>query len=137
MSVELASISVEKALYGYEVRYGAQRPFEFDHREHAECLAEVFRTRGRKSLSLKEILSWRLPVKPEGCRKLLELLPDARRELAAVRSEIASLEGELNALVYKLYGVTPEEQRVIEGFLDRYSSRSAAEIAEDELAPEE
>jgi len=137
LSVELESVSVQKALYGYEVRYGAQRPFEFDHREHAECLAEVFRTRGRKSLSLKEILSWRLPGKPEGCRKLLELLEDARRELAAVRSELASLEGELNALVYRLYAVTPEEQKVIEDFLDRYSSRSAAEIAEDELAPEE
>jgi hypothetical protein len=37
-----------------------------------------------------------------------------------------------NALVYKLYGVAPEEQRVIDDFLDRYSSRSAAEIAEDE-----
>jgi len=78
-----------------------------------------------------------LPGKPEGCRKLLELLEDARRELAAVRSELASLEGELNALVYRLYAVTPEEQKVIEDFLDRYSSRSAAEIAEDELAPEE
>jgi len=137
LSVEFESISVEKALYGYEVRYGSQRPFEFEHREHAECLAEAFRTRGRKTLPLKEVLSWRLPVKPEGCRKLLQIQNDNRRELARLRDEVASQEAELNALVYNVYGVTTEERKVIEGFLERYSSRSAAEIAENETIPED
>ena len=137
LALELESLSVEKVLYGYEASYGSQKPFEFDHREHAECLVEAFRTRARKSLPLKEVLAWRLPVKPEGCKKLLEFLEGTRRELSRLRSEIASLEDELNDLVYKLYGVTPHEQRVIEDFLDRYSSRSAAQIAEDELASEE
>lgn len=132
LSVEVESISVEKALYAYEVRYDTQRPFEFDHREHAQCLAEAFRTCGRKTLALKDVLSWRVPVKPEGCRRLLELLEGTRRELSRLRSEVASLEGELNDLVYKLYGVAAEEQKLLEGFLERYSSRSAAEIAEDE-----
>jgi hypothetical protein len=126
--VELESVSVEKALYGYEVRYDTQRPFEFEHREHAECLAEAFRARGRKSFSLKEVLSWRLPMKPEGCKKLLELQAASRRELSHLREELASLEDELNDLVYGLYGVTAKEQKVIEGFLDRFSSRSAANI---------
>lgn len=132
LSLELESVSVEKALYGYEVRYDTQKPFEFEHREHAECLAEAFRARGRKSLPLKEVLSWRLPMKPEGCRKLLELQAGARRELTHLREELASLDVELNDLVYSLYGVAAEEQKVIEGFLDRFSSRSAAQIEEDE-----
>lgn len=137
LSIELESVSVEKALYGYEVRCGMQRPFEFDHREHAECLAEAVKSRARKILPLKEVLTWRLPVKPEGCRRLLELLGGRRRELSRLRGEVVSLEGELNQLVYTLYGVTAEEQKVLEGFLERYSSRSAAEIAEDESAPED
>jgi hypothetical protein len=137
LSVEFESLSVEKTLYGYEVRYGLQRPFEFEHREHAECLAEAFRTRGRKSLPLKEVLSWRLPVKPEGCRKLLELQEGTRRELGRIRSEVTSQEGALNELVYTVYGVTAEEREVIEGFLERYSSRSAAEIAASEVPPED
>jgi hypothetical protein len=137
ISVDLESVSVEKALYGFEVRYGSQRPFEFEHREHAECLAEAFRTRGRKALPLKEVVSWRLPVKPEGCRKLLQIQNDNRRELARLRDEVASQEAELNALVYNVYGVTTEERKVIEGFLERYSSRSAAEIAENETIPED
>jgi hypothetical protein len=137
LSVEFESISVEKTLYGYEVRYDSQRPFEFEHRDHAECLAGAFRTRGRKSLPLKEVLSWRLPVKPEGCRKLLELQEGTRRELGRVRGEVTSLEGELNELVYTAYEVTAEERQVIEGFLERYSSRSAAEVAENEASPEE
>jgi hypothetical protein len=137
LSVELESISVEKALYGYEVRYGTQRPFEFEHREHAECLAEAFRTRGRKTLPLKEALSWCLPVKPEGSRKLLQLQESTRRELGRLQGEVASLEGELNDVVYGLYGVTAEEEKVIEDFLERFSSRSAAEIAENEPAPED
>jgi len=137
LSVETDSISVEKALYGYEVRYDTQRPFEFDHREHAECLAAIFRTCGRRSLPLKEVLSWRLPVKPEGCKRLLELLEGTRLEASRLRNEAASLESQLNDLVYKLYDVTPAERKVIEDFLERYSSRSAAEIAADELASEE
>lgn len=136
ISIDLESVSVEKALYGFEVRYDSQRPFEFEHREHAECLAEAFRNRGRKTLPLKEALSWRLPVKPEGCKKLLGLLEQTRRELARLRDEITSGEGELNDLVYSLYGVTGEERKVIEGFLERFSSRSAAQIAEDESLPE-
>jgi hypothetical protein len=137
LSIEMDSISVEKALYGYEVRYGSQRPFEFEHREHAECLAEAFRTRGRKTLPLKEVLAWRVPVKPEGCRKVLELQEQTRRELSRLRERIVSLEGELNDLVYDLYGVTAEERKVIEDFLDRYSSQSAAEIAESDPPPED
>jgi len=132
ISLELESVIVEKTLYGFEVRYGSQRSFEFEHREHAECLEEAFRTRGRKTLPLKEVLSWRLPVKPEGCRKLLEFQEGTRGELGRIRGEVTSLEDELNDLVYTVYGVTAEERQVIEGFLERYSSRSAAEIAENE-----
>jgi hypothetical protein len=137
LSIEQESVSIVKTLYGYEVRYDTQQPFEFEHREHAECLAEAFRARGRKSLPLKEVLSWRLPMKPEGCRKLLELQAGARRELSKLREELASLEDELNDFVYSLYGVTAEEQKVIEGFLDRFSSRSAAQIEEDEAQAED
>jgi hypothetical protein len=137
ISIDLESVSVEKALYGFEVRYDSQRPFEFEHREHAECLAEALRARGRKTLPLKEVLAWRLPIKPEGCKKLLELQKEARRELTRLRGEIASQEDELNDVVYSIYGIKGEERKVIEGFLERYSSRSAAEIAEDEAAPQE
>jgi len=136
LSVEVDSILVEKALYTYEVRYGTQRPFEFEHREHAECLADAVRTRGRKTLALKEILSWHLPVKPEGCRKLLDLQESARRELTRLRGEVTSQEAELNELVYGLYGMTPQERKIIEAFLERYSSRSAADKHEDDLASE-
>lgn len=137
LSTEVESIAVEKALYNFEVRYGPQRPFEFEHREHAECLAEAFRARGRKTLPLKEVLAWRLPVKPEGCRKLLELEEGTRRELGRIRGEVDSLEDELNDRVYTLYEVTTVERQVIEGFLERYSSRSAAEIADDQSTPED
>lgn len=136
LSVENADVSVAKTLYGYEVRYGAQRPFEFEHREHAECLREAFRNRGRRSLALKDVLSWRLPVKPEGCKKLLELLVAVSSDLRRAQTEAHSEEVELNELVYRMYGVTVEERRVIEGFLERYSSHSPQEANEEEAAPE-
>jgi TaqI-like C-terminal specificity domain len=137
LSIELESLSVEKALYSYEVRYDGQRPFEFEHREHAECLAEALRTRERKTLPLEEVLAWRLPVKSEGCKRLLSLLEGTRRELSQLRGEAASLEDELNRLVYKLYGLTTGEEEILEEFLERYSSRSAAEIAENESITED
>jgi Eco57I restriction-modification methylase len=121
--IELDRILVEKALYGYEARYDSQRPFEFEHREHAECLAEALRVRSRKSLPLEDILAWRIPVKPEGCTQLLALQDKARGELNSAREQIVSLEDELNDSVYKLYAVTPDERKIIEDFLERYTSK--------------
>ena len=89
-------------------------------------MAEALRARGRKTLPLKEVLAWRLPVKPDGCAKLLELQEGARAELGQARMKVASLENELNDLVYEIYGVTGEERKVIEGFLDRFSSAPGA-----------
>jgi len=65
---------------------------------------------------------------------LLDLQEGTRRELDRLHSRIGSLEDELNDLVYNLYGVAPEERKVIEDFLERYSSRSVAETAEEDLA---
>ena len=76
-------------------------------------------------------------MKPEGCKKLLELQAGTRLELTHLREELASAEVELNDLVYNLYDVTPGEQKVIEGFLDRFTSRSAAQIEEDESQVED
>ena len=136
LSIEAGEISVQRALYGYEARYGTQRSFEFEHREHAECVAEAFRARGRRSLTLKEVLSWRLPLRPQGCKSLLQLQEKARRELNGLESQIIDLEAELNDLIYRIYGVSAEEKRVLEGFLERYSSRSAAELAEEAILEE-
>ena len=50
-----------------------------------------------------------------------------QQELKEVEDQVVSLEGELNDLVYELYEVTSEERKVIEDFLDRYSSESGEE----------
>jgi hypothetical protein len=124
LSVDIGYISVQQILYTFEVRYGTQRPFEFEHREHADCLAEALRARDRKSLALEDVLAIRLPIKPEGCKKLLDVLQRTRQELSNIGDEIASLDNELNELVYEIYEINSEEQAVIEGFLQRYSSVS-------------
>ncbi len=136
LSIDPESTGVEKALYNFEVRYGAQRAFEFEHREHADCLAEALRARKRRTLPLKEILSWRLPVKPEGCKKLLQLQEVARRELSRLSGEVTSLEAELNDLVYGLYGITASERKIIQGFLERFSSHIVAELPDTESTGE-
>ena len=134
LSIETDNISVQKTLYAFEVHYGTQRPFEFEHREHADCLAEALRAPDRKSLPLEDVLAIRLPVKADGCKKLLEMLQKTRREVLKIGDEIASLDNELNELVYEIYEINSEEQAVIEGFLQRYSSVSAdasIELSED------
>src|SRR5208283_1855349 len=80
LTLDLESIAVEKALYGFEVHFGSQQDFEFEHREHAECLAEALRCRKRRTLPLKEVLTWRLPVKPEGCSALLKMLEKTQNQ---------------------------------------------------------
>jgi hypothetical protein len=116
------AIRVEQALYGFEVHFGNQSPFEFEAREHAECLAEAMRNRKRQTLSRKEVLSWRLPVTPAGCKKLLESLAKAESKLEKVRGQITSKEGSLNEVIFSMFGLNNEDEKVIEGFLDRYSS---------------
>ena len=54
-------------------------------------------------------------------------------QLEEVRAQIASEETDLNELVYHMYGLTNDDQRVIEDFLIRYSSGSVTrQDAEDE-----
>ena len=141
LTLDLESIAVEKALYGFEVRFGSQQDFEFEHREHAECLAEALRFRKRRTLPLKEVAGWRLPVKPEGCSALLKMLENTRNELAGRTEAIRSGEDELNDLIYGIYGVTADERRIIEDFLSRFSSFPAGsarqETEQDEPGDEE
>jgi hypothetical protein len=132
ISLNLDAISVERTLYGFEVKFGSQQPFEFEHREHAECLAEAIRARDRKTLPVKEVLTWRLPVKPEGSKKLLELLHQARDGWKLAGEKIEADEDQLNDAVYKLYGVTSDERKVIEDFLERYSSHPVGYIPREE-----
>ena len=56
----------ERALYGFEAHYGCQAPFEFEDREHAECLAEALRNQKHQNIRSKDVLSWRLPVAVAG-----------------------------------------------------------------------
>ncbi|HEX5483036.1 MAG TPA: N-6 DNA methylase [Terriglobia bacterium] len=125
LSLEPDAISVQSTLYGYEVQHGGPRTFQFGHREHAECLAAALRLQTRRSLTLKDTLEWRLPVKPEGCKKLLDLLARTQDESRRLVEQIASAEDELNEIVYQLYEISAAERSVIEGFLDRYSSYPA------------
>jgi hypothetical protein len=141
LTLDLESIAVEKALYGFEVHFGSQQDFEFEHREHADCLAEALRCRKRRTLPLKEVLAWRLPVKPVGCSELLKMLEETRNQLDVRTEAVRSGEDELNDLIYSIYGVTADERKVIEGFLTRFSSFPAGaarqETEEDEPGDEE
>ena len=93
---------MEQGLYGFGVKFGAQQAFEFEHREHAECIAQALKSRGRATLPLKEVLQWRLPLKMEGCKKLLALFNQAKQELENLEGQIAAEEQSLNDLVYEI-----------------------------------
>lgn len=125
------AIRVEASLYGFEVHYGTQTPFECEMMEHAECLAEAFRNQKLQNIRRKEVLSWRLPVTASGCKKLLELVAGLQADLSKVRNQVSSTEDKLNDLVFEMYGLSKNEQRVVDGFLERYSSTSKAAAAEE------
>ncbi len=125
LQIDLSSISVEQGLYGFRVVFGTPKSFEFERREHAECLAQALLNRRRATLPLKEVLQWRFPLKVEGCKRLLTLLDQTKRELEKLQGQIAAEEGNLNELVYEIYGIKPSERKVIESFLDRFSSMAA------------
>ncbi len=124
LAIDRKNLSVERELFGFAVRYGSQPGFKFEYREHAECLAQALRSRRLAKLALQDVINWRFPVKPEGCKKLLALLDEARQELGNMVQQTASEEERLNELVYKIYKVRPAERKIIEGFLSRFSSQA-------------
>jgi hypothetical protein len=130
LKISQDDIRVEQALYGFEVHYGTQTPFEFEVREHAECVAEGLRLQKRQNIRRKDILSWRLPVPGSGCKKLLELLAGLQGKLAQLKSQVTSTEEELNQTVFEMYGLSKDEQTVIDDFLTRYSSASKPVLAD-------
>lgn len=125
LTIDVDSICVEPAPHGCSLRQGSLDLFEFACREQTEVLAQTLRQLRRKSVPLQQVLNWRLPVRPEGCKKLLGLLDAACQELRQISQEIASRTGDLNELVYEVYGVSPSERQVVEEFLNRYTSRAA------------
>ena len=45
----------------------------------------------------------------------LEVFEDTKKELLDLKQQIDSTDKEINALVYKLYGLTEEEIKIVEG----------------------
>jgi hypothetical protein len=135
LKISRDDVRVEQALYGFEVHYGNQTPFEFDVKEHAECVAEALRNHKQQNIRRKDVLSWRLPVTAAGCKKLLGLLVGLQENLASLKSQVASTEENLNELVFEMYGVSKVEQKVIDDFLTRYSSIPKGTVV-DELENE-
>lgn len=131
LMVDSKVISVEPRLYGWAVLYDSPPPFEFQEKAHAECLAEALRVRGRKGMSVKEILEWRIPIKPSGCMRLLALLKKDQEESRTISAKLAKQEEDLNTEVYRVCGVDSLEREVIEGFLKRYTSRRGNELDDE------
>lgn len=52
-------------------------------------------------------------------------------DLSKVRNQVSSTEDKLNDLVFEMYGLSKDEQKVVDGFLERYSSMSKAAAAEE------
>ena len=45
----------------------------------------------------------------------LEVFEETKKSLQEIQSQIAATDKEINALVYKLYGLTEEEIKIVEG----------------------
>jgi hypothetical protein len=137
LKISQDAIRVERALYGFEVHYGNQTPFEFEVREHAECLAEALRNQKKQNIQRKDVLKWRLPSTVAGCKSLLELVGNTHAELGEIRQQVVSQEAELNDLIFEVYALSKDERKVVDEFLLRYSSGPAAVSEEAEGPPDE
>ncbi len=133
LKISQDAIRVEQALYGFEVHYGTQTPFEFEVREHAECLAEGLRNQKKQNIQRKDVLSWRLPATVTGCKSLLELAKSTHTELEKIRQQVGSQEADLNDLIFEIYALSKDERKVVDDFLLRYSSGPAvaSEVLEE------
>ncbi len=74
----------------------------------------------RKKISRTELLALRVPERQNAQRQYLELLQTWQTELGQTRQEIVTLEGELNDLVYSVFGLNSQDRKTIEAFLERF-----------------
>ena len=57
--------------------------------------------------------------------------PKNKNGRAKLNSQVSSAEEELNDLVFQMYGLSKDEQKIVDDFLTRYSSSSPAVVAEE------
>ncbi len=74
----------------------------------------------RKKISRTALLELRLPERQTAQAQYLEMLRTWQSELVQTRQEIIELEGKLNDLVYSVFGLSSQDRKTIEAFLERF-----------------
>ncbi len=84
----------------------------------ARLVEKILNVRGK--MRRDELAALSVPERDAEQRAYLERLAVWQDEMAALQGEIAGLEAALNEAVYEVYRLEDEEQKVIEGFLERF-----------------
>lgn len=89
----------------------------FASRELAEYVLEWLKR--RKRVRRRELLGLEVPSEKEVVKVMKEFSGDQER-VEELKGEVKRLEGEIDELVYDLYGLNAKDRKVIEEFLRRF-----------------
>ncbi len=109
---------VEKSGKGlYKLSLDKDNYITFASRELAEYVLEWLRR--RKRVRRRELLGLEVPSEKEVVKVMKEFSGD-RKRVEELKGEVKRLEGEINELVYELYGLDAKDRKVIEEFLEKF-----------------
>jgi len=89
---------------------------DFHSEEAASYVFEVLKTLTR--ITKRELLELKIP-KGEHLKNLISQYRKDKEQIAKNEKAVKELETQIDDLVYKLYGITYKERRIIEGYLTK------------------
>jgi len=90
---------------------------DFYSEEAASYVYEVLKTLNR--ITKRELLELKIP-KEERLKNLMSHYRKDKEQIVKIEKEVEELEKQIDDLVYKLYGITYEERRIIEEYLAKF-----------------
>jgi type I restriction-modification system DNA methylase subunit len=89
----------------------------FSFRAVAECVLEQLKRKNK--VRIDEIHGLKVPFEKDVVRFMKEFSND-KKKVGEIKEEIEKLDGEIDELVYELYGLNAKDQKLIEEFLKKF-----------------
>lgn len=118
--IRVEDVSLQQRLdQSWALRFG-RNELIFPTRTHAELARTWLMLQGRDQVESAQLMSLRFPQDEVNCKKLLDLLKEADKEIEKLQKLLNDGEEEMNKLVADFYGLNAADRKIIREFLEKF-----------------
>lgn len=118
--IHVEDISLQKQRGGYWALTFGRSTLVFPTEAHAKLAQAWLKLQGRSQVETAQLMNIKLPQDDANCKKLLDLLKEADKEIEKLQKLLADEEEEVNELVAEFYGLTTADRKIIREFLEKF-----------------